>query len=59
MFGVYDIVDAIDMYLRSDIKKSLNWEKDDFIHTLAALDRWCGKRRLEKHAGYDYTDFSG
>ena len=57
VFGVHDIVDAIGVYLHSDIEKSLGWGQDDFIHAIAVLDRRCGKRRLEKYASWDYTSF--
>lgn len=57
IFGVHDIIDAIGVYLHSDIGKSLSWGQDDFIHALAVLDRRCGKRRLEKYAGWNYTSF--
>ena len=57
IFGVYDIIDAIGVYLHSDIEKSLAWGQDDFIHALAVLDRRCGKRRLEKYADWEYTSF--
>lgn len=57
VFGVHDIIDAIGVYLHSDIEKSLSWGQDDFIHALAVLDRRCGKRRLEKYASWDYTNF--
>ena len=55
VFGVHDIIDAIGVYLHSDIEKSLEWGQDDFIHALAVLDRRCGKRRLERYASWDYT----
>lgn len=57
IFGVHDIIDAIGVYLHSDIEKSLTWEQDDFIHALAVLDRRCGKRRLERYASWGYTSF--
>lgn len=57
VFGVHDIIDAIGVYLHSDIDKSLSWGQDDFIHALAVLDRRCGKRRLEKYASWNYTSF--
>lgn len=57
VFGVHDIVDAIGIYLHSDIEKSLSWGQDDFIHAMAVLDRRCGKRRLEKYASWEYTSF--
>ena len=57
VFGVHDIIDAIGVYLHSDIEKSLDWGQDDFIHALAVLDRRCGKRRLEKYAKWEYTGF--
>ena len=57
VFGVHDIIDAIGIYLHSDIEKSLSWGQDDFIHAIAVLDRRCGKRRLEKYASWDYTSF--
>lgn len=57
VFGVHDIIDAIGIYLHSDIKKSLAWGQDDFIHALAILDRRCGKRRLEEYATWQYTGF--
>lgn len=57
VFGVHDIIDAIGVYLHSDIEKSLAWGQDDFIHALAVLDRRCGKRRLEKYASWEYTGF--
>lgn len=57
VFGVHDIIDAIGVYLHSDIEKSLAWGQDDFIHALAVLDRRCGKRRLEKYASWEYTSF--
>lgn len=57
VFGVHDIIDAIGVYLHSDIEKSLSWGQDDFIHALAVLDRRCGKRRLEKYASWGYTSF--
>ena len=58
IFGVHDIIDAIGVYLRSDIEKSLSWNQDDFVHALAILDRRCGKRRLEKYASWEFTSFS-
>lgn len=57
VFGVHDIIDAIGVYLHSDIEKNLSWGQDDFIHAMAVLDRRCGKRRLEKYASWDYTSF--
>ena len=57
VFGVHDIIDAIGVYLHSDIEKSLSWGQDDFIHALAVLDRRCGRRRLEKYAGWNHTSF--
>ena len=57
VFGVHDIIDAMGVYLHSDIEKSFAWGQDDFIHALAILDRRCGKRRLEKYASWDYTGF--
>lgn len=56
VFGVHDIIDAIGVYLHSDIKKSLSWGQDDFIRALAVLDRRCGKRRLAKFAEWNYTE---
>ena len=55
IFGVHDIIDAIGVYLHSDIEESLAWGQDDFITALAVLDRRCGKRRLEKDAGWDHA----
>ena len=57
IFGVYDIVDAIGIYLHSDISTSLDWAQDDFIKALAILDRRCGKRRLEKFADLEYAAY--
>ena len=57
VFGVHDIIDAIGVYLHSDIDKSLSGGQDDFIHAMAVLDRRCGKRRLEKYASWDHTSF--
>lgn len=57
IFGVHDIMDAIGVYLHSDISTSLNWEQDDFIKALAILDRRCGKRRLEKCVGWEYANY--
>lgn len=57
VFGVHDIIDAIGVYLHSDIEKSLSWGQDDFIHALAILDRRCGKRRLEKYADWNYSGY--
>ena len=55
IFGVRDIIDAIGIYLHSDIDTSLKWGQDDFIKALAVLDRRCGKRRLAKDAGQSHT----
>lgn len=55
VFGVEDIIDAIGVYLHSDIETSLNCGQDEFIKALAVLDRRCGKRRLQKYASWDYT----
>lgn len=57
VFGVEDIIDAIGVYLHSDIETSLNWGQDKFIKALAVLDRRCGKRRLQEYASWDYTSF--
>ena len=57
VFGVRDVIDAIGIYLHSDIEKCLMYGQDDFLHALAVLDRRCGKRRLEKYAKYDYTSY--
>ena len=56
VFGVHDIIDAIGIYLHSDIESSLEWAQEEFVKALAVLDRRCGKRRLEKYADWDYTD---
>lgn len=55
IFGVHDMMDAIAVYLHTDIEKILAPGQDDFIKALGILDRRCGKRRLTKYAGYDYT----
>ena len=57
VFGVHDIIDAIGVYLHSDIEASLGWAQDDFITALAILDRRCGKRRLKKYANWEYTGY--
>ena len=54
-YGVEEIVDAIGVYLHSDIDKSIKSE-EFFIQALAVLDRRCGKRRLQKNAAYEYTE---
>lgn len=46
IYGVKEIIDAIGIYLHSDIKDSLN-SPDPFINALAVLDRRCGKRTLQ------------
>ena len=49
IYGVGEIVDAIGIYLHSDIKATL--ESDNyFIRALAILDRRCGKRTLRELA---------
>lgn len=57
VFGVNDIIDAIGIYLHSDIDSCLSWGQDDFVHALAVLDRRCGKRRLEKYASWEHTSY--
>lgn len=57
IFGVHDVIDAIGVYLHSDIEKSLGWGQDDLICALAILDKRCGKRRLKKYADWNYTGF--
>ena len=57
VFGVHDIIDAIGTYLHSNISSSLKYGQDDFIKALAILDRRCGKRRLEKCAGWEYANY--
>lgn len=57
VFGVHDIIDAIGIYLHSDIGASLSWGQEDFVKALAVLDRRCGKRRLKEYASWNYTDF--
>ena len=57
IFGVHDIIDAIGIYLHTDISESLAWGQDDFIAALAILDRRCGKRRLQKYAEWQHTGF--
>jgi hypothetical protein len=57
IFGVHDIIDAIGVYLHSDIDTCLAWEQEEFVKALAVLDRRCGKRRLEKYAGFDHTGY--
>lgn len=54
VFGVHDIIDAIGVYLHSDIETCLGWSQEEFIKALAILDRRCGKRRLKKYASWDY-----
>ena len=56
IFGVRDIIDAIGIYLHSDIETSLGWAQDDFITALAVLDRRCGKRKLRKYASWEHID---
>lgn len=53
IYGVEEIIDAISVYLHSDIQKCLH-SHEFFIVALAILDRRCGKRTLEKYADYDY-----
>ena len=57
IFGVHDIIDAIGVYLHSDIAACLEYGQEDFVRVLAGLDRRCGKRRLKKYAGWDYTGY--
>ncbi len=57
IYGVHDIIDLIGAYLHADIEESLSWAQDPFITALAILDRRCGKRRLQKYADWDYTDY--
>lgn len=56
VYGVKEIIDAIGVYLHSDIDKNLSSE-DFFILALAVLDRRCGKRKLEKIANWDYVRY--
>lgn len=57
IFGVHDIIDAIGVYLHSDIDTCLAWGQEAFVEALAILDRRCGKRRLRKYANWEYTSF--
>lgn len=57
VFGVQDVINSIGIYLHSDIETSLEWGQDAFVNALAILDRRCGKRSLEKYAGWEYTNF--
>lgn len=57
IFGVHDIIDAIGIYLHSDIEECLKYSQEEFIKALGILDRRCGKRRLKKYAAWDYTRF--
>lgn len=52
-YGVHDIVDAIGVYLHSDIQSSLNAD-EPFLQVLAILDRRTGKRQLRKLAEEKY-----
>ena len=45
-----DIIDAIGLYLHSDIETSLRCGQDLFIKALAVLDRRCRKRCFQKYA---------
>lgn len=56
VYGVKEIIDAIGVYLHSDIEKNLSSE-EFFILALAVLDRRCGKRKLEKIANWDYARY--
>lgn len=56
VYGVAEIIDAIGVYLHSDIEKSLSSE-EFFILALAILDRRCGKRKLEKFAEWNYVSY--
>ncbi len=55
LFGVSDIIELLSVYLHSDIDESLRHGQDSFINALAILDRRCGKRRLQKYAGWKYS----
>ena len=57
IFGVHDIIDAIGVYLHSDIDTSLAWGRELFVQALAIFDRRCGKRRLKKYASRNYTGY--
>lgn len=57
IFGVHDIIDAIGIYLHSDIDTCLDWAQEDFVRVLAILDRRCGKRRLARFASWDYSGY--
>ena len=57
IFGVHDIIDAIGIYLHSDIDACLDWAQEDFVRVLAILDRRCGKRRLAKYADWKYSGY--
>lgn len=47
VYGTGEIMDAIGIYLHSDIQSSLHGE-EPFVCALAVLDRRCGKRSLAK-----------
>ena len=50
IFGVHDVIDAIGIYLHSDINSCLHFAQDELVIAFAVLDRRCGRRRLEKYA---------
>ena len=55
-YGCEEIMDAIAVYLHQDVQKSLN-SQEFLICGLAAIDRRCGKRSLEKLAKCDRVIF--
>ena len=57
VFGVEDVIDAIGVYLHTDIDDCLGWTQEDLVRALAILDRRCGKRRLQKMSGYNRSGF--
>ena len=57
IFGVRDIIDAIGIYLHSDIDNCLDWAQEDFVRILAILDRRCGKRRLTQYASWQQSGY--